>query len=676
MRKRKIAWITAVFFILMLCFTVLSRAAWQNGTAVVQVGRPESRTIDHTVKAMGKIMQNQEIAVFTEPGQRILEVCVEEGQKVQKGELLFTIDEALLEEEILERQQELEKQRLQTQDSKSQKDVSSRQKANAQAQAEENYSLSTGSANVRLARAKRNLTAARKALEEYRESNGGEEADSAAEEALEERCTEKQEAYIQAQQELTTLQWQIENAVAEALRQATEEAGSRTQREIAEEAGDEALLETVDPVRTQSSDFQEGGEVFFADGLLEDLGSAELAGISGTSGDVSGKAAWEETETGQTLEISGSSGEASGEERTEDWTDFIIEDIEPGEPDGTEAWEPAPIPETDPPLSLTEEDLAQIEREVRASWQTKLDAAQAKVEAAKQEKEAADAALAAYQQERLAALSDADSRTEQQLIEQVQTAKDAYQDAALAANEAAVTSGRAVISTALPEASNSSDRMNEITCEQMELSLEKLQKLREAGGEVTAPEDGLVTEICITAGEKTLDTTAVRLAALSKGSRFTAEIGEEQEQYIGTGDLITVTSANGKKSLEAEVVAVSADEGDGTAFQVTARLPEDAFEIGAAAAMEYTCRSATYEICVPISALHLDERNQPYVLVTDECETIMGTELQARKLSVTVLEQNERYAALAEGVLSSRQDIITASDRAVDDGSRIRIGGS
>ena len=57
----------------------------------------------------------------------------------------------------------------------------------------------------------------------------------------------------------------------------------------------------------------------------------------------------------------------------------------------------------------------------------------------------------------------------------------------------------------------------------------------------------------------------------------------------------------------------------------------------------------------------------------DEYETIMGTEVRARKVGVLVLEKNESYAALEEGTLSAQQDIIVQADKTVQEGSRVRI---
>ena len=61
------------------------------------------------------------------------------------------------------------------------------------------------------------------------------------------------------------------------------------------------------------------------------------------------------------------------------------------------------------------------------------------------------------------------------------------------------------------------------------------------------------------------------------------------------------------------------------------------------------------------------------VLVAEPAETVLGTQTLLRKVSVQVLEQNESLAALEPGSLHSEQQVVTASDRAVGSGSRVRV---
>lgn len=65
-----------------------------------------------------------------------------------------------------------------------------------------------------------------------------------------------------------------------------------------------------------------------------------------------------------------------------------------------------------------------------------------------------------------------------------------------------------------------------------------------------------------------------------------------------------------------------------------------------------------------------------FVYVLGEKETVLGKQLTAMKHSVTVQEQNEQYAALADGSLSGDEKVIQDSSKAIDEGSPVRLEGS
>lgn len=676
MDKKKLLKITAVFFACMLCFTVLSRAADQMSVAVVSTSRPENRMITHEVRASGKIVQNQELAVTTEPNQSVKTLYVSEGDRVKKGDLLFEVDMTVLEEQILNQQQEMEKQNLTVSDAKSQKDVNAQQKASQQAQAAEQYSLSTHSAGVRLSRAEKALSEAKKELKKFRKKHQKDTSvqDSSVEASLEKACEEKAQAYIQAQQELTEVQWKIENAVNTALQEAIN-AGTTASlvsngavltgcalQEMPETEPEIIVEEGLEGEESNAADgMEDAGGGYTGDIIIDE---SEVVGGGTADNGISGGDTQEESGNiedngadGGTADngTTGENGSIGGSGNT------IIEGT-----DGSGEGNRAP----------TQEELDRIEQSVRSSYASELTAAQQKADNALLEKQEAEAALAQYQKERMDAESAQNKDSEKQLIANVKAAQQAYEDAAIAANEAAVTSGRAVQQAGIPDAQNSSDRMNEITYEQMELQLAKLEKLKEEGGRIKAPSDGLITKIQVITGEKTTDTTAMLMTDLSKGYRFTGEITKEQEEYIGTGDLVTLTGSSKKQVLEElPVESVTEDEENKSIRHITVQIPQesDVFALGAAATLSFSKKSEAYPICVPISALRLDEKNQTYVLVTEQYESVLGTETRARRVGVTVLEKNESYAALSEGGISSQQEVIISSAKAVDDGSRVRV---
>lgn len=646
MNRSRLIRITAAFFAVMLCFTILSRAADQAGIAAVHVQKPESRIILHTVAAAGKVVQNREVAIVTEPDERVVEIAVEKGQKVAKGDLLFTIDTELLQEKILNQRQEIEKQKLQLGDAGSQQDVRAAQKANDQASAAEQYSLSTKKAQVQVSRAKRDLDAAKQALTDYRKKNGnGSTAtDNTVEETLQNALEEKTAAYLDAQKELTALQWRIENAVNTALN----ETGAQLVKNgmCVTQAAEEEPLILEEP-----------------EGELEDAGAVDSPEQDTKQTD---------GESAQDIDIIIEPSDQEVNTGSEPSDSSVISSAIPGVSDTAQPSTPSHS-DADDGVASPVPDRELTEQQVRDTYAQELDAATKKVETAKKEKKAAEQALMQYQQEQLTAADASGKEQERQLLAAVQTAGDAYEDAVLAANEAAVTAGRAVAAAGISDASDSTLAVGEITVEQMELQLEKLERLLEADGRICAPSDGLITEIAVNIGERTADTPAVRMADLTKGYRFTAELTKEQETYIGAGDEVTLTDSRRNQLEQLTVESVAADGENEGVYEISVPLPDDTLELGAAAVLDYSSPSQTYAICVPLAALHLDERNQPYVLTYDEQDSVLGKELRARKVSVNILDQNESYAALADGSISSQDEVIVSADKAVDDGSRIRL---
>lgn len=545
--KSRIWKLTGIFFAGMLLFTLLSRAAYQHGIAVVSTAAPSGGTISHTVQLTGKTVQNQELAVTTVAGLRIAGVCVNEGQQVAQGDVLFTLDLDYLAETILTQKQEMEKQQLSIQDAWSQNAASQKQRANAQAQAEENYDSAVSQAETALERAARDLERAETALENF---YNGISQDQAEEERLVRACQETKTAY---------------DGALTALEQLKQELAGKIQQAI-----DQAKAETPD------------------------------------------------------------------------------------------------IPEE----TMSQEELDAITQAVEAEYAQRLSNAQSAVEQAKQAMDQANAALEDYRQGQQAG----GQRSEQELLDAVEKAQEVYDDALASLDNAETVYGRAVSSAKLPDGTNHAAQIGQITYDQMALALDKLEALQDAEGKILAPVDGIVTQCSVQTGEKTSDTTAMLLADLSQGCKFSGLVTEEQSKYIGVGDLVTLRAGStGKRYEDLPVTTFSPSEESGGGYRLTVQLPANTLALGASAELNFTRKSQAYACCVPLSALHLDAQNQPYVLVVEPVDSVLGTQMQARKVSVTVLEQNESMAALAEGTLSSKQQVIVSSDRAVDSGSRVRV---
>lgn len=154
MDRKKIFGIFGGFLAVMLVFTILSRAVSGASMAKVETVKISSGMIEHKVSGSGKVEAGKEIAVYTENGQRVKEICVQEGQSVEEGDTLFRVEMEDLEEQILAAQQELEKMKLQNQDAQSAHSVEAQNRANAKNRAAEDYNQAISEGNSAVADAK------------------------------------------------------------------------------------------------------------------------------------------------------------------------------------------------------------------------------------------------------------------------------------------------------------------------------------------------------------------------------------------------------------------------------------------------------------------------------------------------------------------------------------------
>lgn len=239
-------------------------------------------------------------------------------------------------------------------------------------------------------------------------------------------------------------------------------------------------------------------------------------------------------------------------------------------------------------------------------------------------------------------------------------------------NQEVTAADRAVQDAAIPSAQDSTDQNLKRQLGNLKEELAKLQDLKANNGEVQAPSDGVVKNLSVKTGGQTTQESAAVLYRLSGEMKMTGTVDSDDLEYVEAGGKVTLEGNGGKTVDTAQVQSVQEDPENPGSFLVTVSVPDGSFSIGENVEFTITKETGPYKSCVPLSALYGTE-GQQYVFVIDTQSSVLGEVQVARKVDVTVQEQNETRAALQDGVLSASQKVITDTDRGIEDGSRVRL---
>ena len=211
----------------------------------------------------------------------------------------------------------------------------------------------------------------------------------------------------------------------------------------------------------------------------------------------------------------------------------------------------------------------------------------------------------------------------------------------------------------------------------LEEQLKNLRACAENGGVYRAEYTGVVGQLNVTAGTETAEGIAVMLADAAETVRFVAELPEEYVDEISGDSVITLHGKNMsgiQEDYELSSATVSGNDGSETdasgGCRLTADIPGDLYPVGTKITVTVDNRSDTFDCCLPLSILHQKGSSQYFIYVMEKEDAVMGTELTAKEVPVTVLDMNEQYVAVDEMISG---DVIVSSDKDITDGSRVRL---
>ena len=265
-----------------------------------------------------------------------------------------------------------------------------------------------------------------------------------------------------------------------------------------------------------------------------------------------------------------------------------------------------------------------------------------------------------------------DASTEQALRDDVRAKKESQNQVIMSRNQEVLEAKRAIEDAKEQDASDSELETAKRQLETSQKECAALNKLKERKGRVTAPCDGVVKSIAAATGSTTTEEAAAILYMLGGELRMEGSIRGDQLEYVQVGGSVALTGSSGTEVEDAEIESIQEDETDPDSRIITVKVPENTLAIGESVDFTITMDAGPYPASIPLSALY-EENGTNYIYVVDTENSVLGEVQVARRVDVRVQDKNETVAALVNGEVANTEEIIVSSDRAIEDGSRIRL---
>lgn len=257
------------------------------------------------------------------------------------------------------------------------------------------------------------------------------------------------------------------------------------------------------------------------------------------------------------------------------------------------------------------------------------------------------------------------------LEESMETARRTLEDAEQNRSDAMLDAGRKVADADIAGSADSTLEISRLELAAMQEKLNACQKVLDAGGQVYADAEGLITRVQVSPGERVGDGAAVVYADLASPMQFQVSLTGDQKKYVNQGDTARITLGNGS-GKEYTVDYIAENDMNPELYDVRIFLPDGVGTIGQSGSFQVEAQSETFSCCIPISALYEDSTHRNFVYIVSERSGILGTELAAEKIYVKVLDRNDSYAAVEEGVIGQDTELIVSSTEELEDRDVIR----
>ena len=650
LRRRMEKWMK--IFLIFLAFvwlcTIISKSIYVSGLPMVKTDTASKKYVEHIVNTDGIVTAGGEIAVNTQAGLRVDKIYVHEGDAVQAGDVLFTIDTSDLTELISAKETELSKLECNLSDWQVNAVIDAQKKEVAILWAKEDYETADKETAVAKARAKEALDKAEAALGKHLADTVPYTADNARRNAwdayhdwvnkgygIADKITAKEREIQDLEEQLA----ELENRIGKEVR-----SGEEGQPKVLSGSVG-ADTDNTGEDNSDAGNTQNGAE------NTDGHGNAD----TGTNTDAADSTE-NESENANTDDTD--STENENENANTDDTDSVEngnENTETGAlaPDTKDNQNPNPADEEKRTELLNKIKKANEELLALRDQLTKHD----RDAVAQPDYSAEEAEYDAWQNTKLT------------LEENVQRAKESYNDASYTREVTLRQRLREIANAETTSKADSTAMLYELDIKQAKKQIERLHAIKQQKGEIKAENDGIISKIQIEVGSRTSDTAALLLTDALRPCQFKFSITKEEGKYVHLNDTVELKLNGQSTATEATVDYLTENTQGG--YDILCMLPENMGQPGLSGTVQKAVQGEYHELALPVEAV-FEERDTFYIYTLNEKEGILGSEYYAEKIKVQVKDQNDRYAAIEAGTISKDTKVITYSTEELKQGQSVR----
>ena len=674
-KKKKILYAGCVFFVIMFLCTLLSKGIYGASLPQVETEKPEKRALGHMVEAEGMVTANREVAVDTVSGLKVNQIYVNLGDSISANTLLFDVDQEDLKEKISEQELAIKKLEMSNEQARQQKELDAQKELLAQNRSLEDYALADTEEDRKIEQAGDAVAKAEKKLDDHLNNQPRQTPD--------EERNQKKEEYKDWDSRMKDLQKQQISANSELEAAKAEEEAARKALDdyIAAhgdfgggdgDSGSDSSGEDNNSGSGSSGgspDSHDGGQEAVRENTAQSReGQASGGSVSGNDGgsDGSGTAGGDST-GGDSVGGSDDGGSAGDGSSTGGGSDSGEASDNGGTPDGGEDNTGGGSgPAADPERERLEEALKAAEAR-RESAERRVKSIEEKLAKGNVDpKTKPDYAIEDSAWENW-------ESTKKSLEDSVDSAKQNQENSVWDKLDAMLEAKRKVEDSTLAANPDLTLEMNQPEIAYRNEILQKYVQLQKADGQVFSEDNGIVTKIKISSGERVPDGASVVLADLDESFKFRTTLTREEKKYVDINDTVSLKLGNSGRTVEGQVAYLAESESTPGGYDAIVYLPPGEGAVGQSGTMTASSQSQSYPLTIPAKAVYTDN-GISYVFVLRKQQGILGEELAASRVNVNVLDKNNKFASIEEGTIDADTEIIVDTTKALEEGAVVRYG--